>query len=144
MKSRSGFTLIEVLIVIGILGIVLALGVGLLGDPAVRTLKEAQAQFASDVEKARNAARRYNVSYKTTLNLTEYSFEPVDLNGVNVSSAPTISGKLPTGTSVEYGNGNPATNIYRAPFARAGSGGAPTSKFQPDCCQYCGRHGKGD
>ena len=65
---RHGFTLLELIGVIGVIGILLAIGVFFMTQAReAGRLREAQGQFTQAVERARSLSRRYSRTYKLSL-----------------------------------------------------------------------------
>ncbi len=129
--SRFGFTLIELMVVIGILGIMLAAFTVLLsGGQDNRALQEGQKSFAQAVERVRTLVRRYSYDYFLTIAADKKSFvfTPKDVNGTVVANIPTVSGNLPSTVTIE--GKKPTTldlnkRLFIAPYARTQGGGAP-------------------
>jgi prepilin-type N-terminal cleavage/methylation domain-containing protein len=123
-KKSTGFTLIEVLVVIGILGIILAFGLrGVLREQQVQQLRAAQNQLGTDIERARSFARRYSYNYQFTLtNATgAYTIQPRNTANVVVTTAPSVTGRLPS--PIRVLSTTPASTTtytlsYSGPFGR--------------------------
>jgi prepilin-type N-terminal cleavage/methylation domain-containing protein len=68
MKRHVGFTLLELLIVIAMIGILAAVGFNLLTQfRAGQRLRESQLQFSQTVERARAISRRYSLFVRVTV-----------------------------------------------------------------------------
>jgi prepilin-type N-terminal cleavage/methylation domain-containing protein len=124
---RAGFTLLELLIVLGILGVLTALGFNnFLEYRQVLRLNEARAQMAQVMERTRQYTRRYNVTYAIklksngTYDVTARKADNTVLTslvGPPLTTLPTISGKVPDGISLSFNTTNDEV-VFRAPFAR--------------------------
>jgi type IV pilus assembly protein PilA len=134
MKSRiQGFTIIEMLIVLAILGIVTAIGVGSLNSGRdKRAVLEGQTAFAQSVERVRSLVRRYGYDYRLTIaaDNKSYVFKPQStVTAAAVSNtAPDVVGAMPATVKIKLGTGSAfiiSNPIYFAPFGRLGNGGAP-------------------
>jgi prepilin-type N-terminal cleavage/methylation domain-containing protein len=123
MKSL-GFSLIEILIAIAIIGIAAALAVSLLGSNDQRATREAQTQFVNDLERARSLVIRFNVSYELGIaaNQKSYTLTPKDTAGNTVANVPVIAGTLKQATLKPASTLTLPSIIYRAPYARSGLG----------------------
>jgi type IV pilus assembly protein PilA len=121
-KASSGFSLLEMLVVIGILGIVLALGVVGFGDRTRAAVREGQADFAQTLEKVRTLVRRYNYDYYLDLGVTgsSYKFVAKDQSGTTMTEIPTVQGDMPSGITIKQITNNNLLGraMYQAPFAR--------------------------
>jgi type IV pilus assembly protein PilA len=68
MKRHSGFTLLELLIVIALIGVLAAVGFNAMTQfRAGQRLREAQLQFSQTVERARALSRRYSLFVRVTV-----------------------------------------------------------------------------
>jgi prepilin-type N-terminal cleavage/methylation domain-containing protein len=127
---RYGFTLLELLLVIAIIGILGGLGFNTFAVyQQVQRLDQVRSQVTVDIKRARQLARRYNVSYTITFNTDgTYTSTATDsggtvltqLTGPPVTDLPKISGKLPTNMAFTTNAEGTAKNsiTYRAPFSR--------------------------
>jgi type IV pilus assembly protein PilA len=124
---RAGFTLLELLIVLGILGILLAIGFNsFLEYRQVLRLNEARAQMTQVLNRTRQYTRRYNVTYAIklksdgTYDVTARKADNTvltSLTGPPVTTLPTISGKVSDGVSLNFNTTNDEV-VFRAPFGR--------------------------
>jgi type IV pilus assembly protein PilA len=121
-----GFTLIEMLIVIAVLGIILAIGIPALRDPNAN-VREAQVAFAQATDRARGLVRRFNTDYRLEITNGGNSFRyyPSDQSGNVISGLTEINQTLSNGVKLEVGMNIDLTKaIFLGPFARTGSGAA--------------------
>lgn len=134
MKSRNqGFTIIEMLVVLAILGIITAIGIGTLNSGRdKRFVQEGQTAFAQSVERVRSLVRRFGYDYKLTIaaDNKSYVFKPQTTStaAAVTNSAPDVTGTMPATVTLKLGTGssfNLLNPIYLAPFGRLASGGAP-------------------
>ncbi len=131
-QNPYGFSMVEMLVVIAVLGIALAFALPLLGDNGRRLVREAQTRFSSDIERVRTLVPRFNASYLLTIsaNNNTYSLVPQDASGNVITGIPTINGVMPNGATLFAMTGADLTTpLYRAPFGRFG-GGAAESCFE--------------
>jgi type IV pilus assembly protein PilA len=122
----QGFTLIEMLTVIAVLGIILALGIPALRDPNA-SVKEGQVAFAQATDRARGLVRRFNTDYRLEITNSGNSFRYYPVNGSNVAitGLTEISQKLPDGVVLQAVIGTDLSQpIFIGPFARTQSGAA--------------------
>lgn len=126
-RRQTGFTLLELLIVIGMLGVLLALGFNnFLEYRQVLRMNEARAQVVQVMERTRQYTRRYNVTYGIKLN-TDGTYEAtarkadntklVTLVGPPDTTLPTLSGRVPEGLTL-YVRATNNEIVFRAPFGR--------------------------
>ncbi len=110
MRRWQGFTLVEILIVVAVMGILLAAGATGYGDyvrwRTVSLVRDAASQVAQDVERVRSEAKRTNstksFSITATLPNNTYSF---------TCGSTTCTGTLPTGATIASITGNSPQTI---------------------------------
>ncbi len=101
---RNGFTLIELLVVIGISGVLITMGGILLIDLRdTSRARELQGQVSGDLERARQLARRYGVTYRISIDRTTGAYTIVGIDASNAvittNPPPSIGGSInSTGT----------------------------------------------
>ena len=106
---KKGFSLIELLIVIAIMGILAAMGTALQQRAVQRArIQSATAQLAADLERARSSAQKSNTSASLSVASTTAHSYSLTLNG----QATTID--LPSQTQVQVAA--PLSITYTAPF----------------------------
>ena len=123
---RHGFTLIEVLVVIAILGILMTLGFGSYTRwRASSAVMEGAQQFARDIDRTRTSAKRENVCWQIKLtsssDSTTYqllSFTNTDCSG---TASRTQNRALPTGTRLSFLSGNPEYINFFPPYGTTDS-----------------------
>lgn len=110
MRTKEGFTLLELLIVLAVVGVLAALGLSsFVNAQRNAQLSEAAAQFATDLQRARSTAQRYNQDASLVLVLDDPSSYILTLDG------PPTTRRLPHGAQVQLVRGN--SNItYSAPY----------------------------
>jgi prepilin-type N-terminal cleavage/methylation domain-containing protein len=131
MKNPHGFTLLELLIVMGIFGIIFALSaVAFSGGRDRREMREAQKTFEQSAERVRTLVRRYSYDYVLTIATDKKSFVFKPQNkalSAIANSAPDVSGKLPDSVTITVKplSLNLANPLFTAPFARTLGGATP-------------------
>ena len=97
----SGFTLLEMLIVLAVLGIILALGVGsVIGWIRSTQLREAATQVEADLERVRSGSLRFNRDAQfQVLSATSYQLTVDGRDSVVTLPNATLG---PVGTTVTY------------------------------------------
>jgi len=124
--SKQGFTLIEVLVVITILGILMALGFGSYTRwRASSAVIEGAQQFARDVDRTRTSAKRENACWQIKLTTSSdsstyqlLSFTNSDCTG---TASRTQNRTLPTGTRLSFLSGNPEYINFFPPYGTTDS-----------------------
>lgn len=112
-RPAQGFTLIEVLIVMAVLGIVLAIaGNSLLGYLQSQQMREAARQVAGDLERVRSGAMRYNRD--ATFEIISSTTYKMTVNG----ASQTVT--LPSSTLLTSTPAN-AKLTYSAPYSELSS-----------------------
>jgi prepilin-type N-terminal cleavage/methylation domain-containing protein len=112
----KGFTLFELLIVIGLIGILTAAGAFFLGrGRSTELLKSARAQFAQDIVRARSWTKSYSYNYQIVITTATntYEIKPVSTTATGL---PSISKTLPTGT--KFITVPISSIVYYAPLGR--------------------------
>ena len=104
-----GFTLLELLLVLTIVGILASLGLStFVNAQRAAQLQEATVQFATDLQRARSAAQRYNQNASIKLGDTPSTYT------LSVDGVETVK-QLPHGARVEA-EGSSRTVSYSAPY----------------------------
>jgi prepilin-type N-terminal cleavage/methylation domain-containing protein len=104
-KSKNGFTLLEMLVVITIIGIIAAIGfVNYNKTIKAQRLREAQGQFAQAIERARTLSRRYSQDYRLGISNKRYRIVPL-VNGSGATRTEDTATDAPPSFTAEFANG---------------------------------------
>jgi prepilin-type N-terminal cleavage/methylation domain-containing protein len=118
-KARAGFTLIEILIVIAIIGVLLAVGIpNIIRENRVTAVRQVATQLQADLEELRSKSIRFNRNATFTFGTNSYTRQvPSSEAGGFTSAVRTI----PAGLSVTYvttSTPSADTFVYEAPIAQ--------------------------
>lgn len=112
MKREAGFTLVELLIVITVIGVMIAIAaLNLAGESKKNRLKEATTQFYSDLKRCRVDAmtkvtdvntRGYGFKFIDATSYKTFEFNDLD-NDYNYDTAPADEAINPVTITVPYG-----------------------------------------
>jgi prepilin-type N-terminal cleavage/methylation domain-containing protein len=116
-KARAGFTLIEMLIVIAVIGVLLAVGIpNIIRENRITAVRQVATQLQADLEELRSKAIRFNRNATFTFGTNSYIRQvPSSETGGYTSAIRTVQ----PGLSVAYvGDTGGGTFVYEAPIAQ--------------------------
>ncbi len=131
--NKSGFTLIEVLMVIGVLGIILVFSAPTwIREQQVQQLRATQAQISTVFERAQVLSRRYSYDYRVSINPTNRTIEYFAITSTiprtRLTNYPSELRRWQS--NINFIGITTLTEFdYQAPYGRA-PGGASSSRFQ--------------
>jgi prepilin-type N-terminal cleavage/methylation domain-containing protein len=126
---KQGFSILEILISVSIIGVLAALGFStFLGFRQTTEIQEAQTQFAQDLERVRQLARRYSVTYvMKTPSTTEYQAYALKADKTEDTTIPGLAlKKLPNNAVFEIKPAVGSEPQYVGPFGRLDSAATAT------------------
>ena len=145
MKQQKGFTLIELMIVIAIIGILAAIAIPAYQDYTIRSKVSEGLSLSSSAKLAVSETYDSGGGFQSANNTSYALPAPVSINGNYVSSVAisNATGQITITYNQELG-GNPTANgktIIMTPTARQGSmqwdctGGDQEAKYRPSECR---------
>lgn len=120
-RMISGFTLLEMLIVLAVLGILIAAGLTTFAQQARQTLvRQAAVQVQADLEQLRSSAIRFNRNFQfrwSNAALNGYSVDAID--PVTAGAVVSKNRLLPDGVKIDVAGSTPTTEsvTYVSPLA---------------------------
>ena len=119
--SQSGFTLLEMLIVLAVLGILFAVGLTTFAQQSRQTLiRQAAVQIQADLEQLRSSSIRYNRNFEFRWSNTTLNGYSVDVNDpVTAGAVINRNRVLPDGVKIDVAGSTPTTVSisYSSPLA---------------------------
>ncbi len=141
LSKRHGFTLVELLIVVGVIGIIAALATVSLTASRARTRDSQRVAYVNQIKTALELYYQKNGTYPTAIT----AGRQLAANGVvyidPIPSNPTpVDGNCPSSTSFGYGASGTSYTLNFCLGAATGSYSAGTTICEGSACQPCGTY----